>query len=246
MKKHWLRGMLVGMSMVLLATLAACGPSEAVEPTPTPTPPPPPPADTPIPPTPTATTRPTDTPVPPTPEPAATPIPTEAQVELPTTPSQAVVGADPDMTYKVEIATFELLDFDESELPVPPGTVEAHWYTSGGRYVVAFVGLDLAATGPLCPGSSILTDQGFEFVSNAPTEEGACEGFANLTADPEVGPTVCQGTVLYVTAIPSDKQGALFGSIEALADDGAAIIGLTSTTESSADIPEIELDEFCG
>lgn len=204
------------------------------------------PTSTPIPePTPTATTRPADTPIPPTTEPTVAPTTAAAAKELPATSSKAVLGADPQMTYKVDMATSQQLDFDESELPVPPGSVEAHWYTSGGRYVVAYVGLDLSATGPLCPGNSILTDQGFEFVSNAPTEERACEGFTTLTADPEVGPLVCQGTVLYVTAIPSDKQGTLFGTIEMLADDGAALIGLTSTAESSPDIPEIDLDEFC-
>jgi hypothetical protein len=245
MKKHWLGSMLLGVSMaLLLVALAACGPSAAPAPTPTATSPPP--APTPIPPTPTPTARATDTPVAPTPEPTATPTTAPVVVELPTTPSTGVLGADFLMTYKVDLATFEELDFDESELPVPPGTVEAHWYSSGGRYVVAYVGLDLSATGALCPGNSILTDQGFEFISNAPTEEGACEGFPTLTTEPEVGPSVCQGTVLYVTAIPSDKQGTLFGSIEALADDGAAVIGLTSEAETSPDIPEIDLDEFCG
>lgn len=230
--------------VVGFAMVSACAPTSTPIPEPTPTATTRP-TDTPIPPTPTATTRPTDTPIPPTPEPTVTPTTAAAAKELPATPSTAVLGADPQMTYKVDMATSQQLDFDESELPVPPGTVEAHWYTSGGRYVVAYVGLDLSATGPLCPGNSILTDQGFEFVSNAPTEEGACEGFTTLTADPEVGPLVCQGTVLYVTAIPSDKQGTLFGTIEMLADDGAALIGLTSTAESSPDIPEIDLDEFC-
>jgi hypothetical protein len=232
---------------LLLVVSAACGPTGTEPPSPTDTPLPPPPSDTPIPPPPepTATTKPTDTPIAPTPEPSATPTTAAAAPELPTTPSTAVIGDGPLMTYKIDMATFEELEFDESELPVPPGTVEAHWYTSGGRYVVAFVGLDLSASGPLCPGASILTDQGYEFVSNAPTEEGACEGFTTLTADPEVGPRVCQGTVLYVTAIPSDKQGILFASIEANADDGAAVIGLTSEAESSPDIPEIDQDDFC-
>jgi hypothetical protein len=214
MKKHWLGSMLLGVSMaLLLVALAACGPSAAPAPTPTATSPPPAP-----------TPRATDTPVAPTPEPTATPTTAPVVVELPTTPSTGVLGADFLMTYKVDLATFEELDFDESELPVPPGTVEAHWYSSGGRYVVAYVGLDLSATGALCPGNSILTDQGFEFISNAPTEEGACEGFPTLTTEPEVGPSVCQGTVLYVTAV----------------------IGLTSEAETSPDIPEIDLDEFCG
>ena len=83
------------------------------------------------------------------------------------------------------------------------------------------------------------------FVSNVPTEEGACEGFATLTTDPDVGLLVCGDTVLYVTAIPADQQGALFGTIEKLVDGGDALIGLTSTAQSSPDIPEIDLDEFC-
>ena len=101
------------------------------------------------------------------------------------------------------------------------------------------------ASGPLCPGNSIQTDQGFEFVSNAPTEDGACEGFTTISADPLVGPRVCQETVLYVTAIPSDRQGTLFGTLEALADGGTALIGMTSMAETSPDILELDLDAFC-
>lgn len=182
---------------------------------------------------------------PPTMEPTVTPTIAAAAMELPATSVSSVIGGDPQTIYKVDMETFQQLEFDESELPVAPGTVEAHWYTAGGKYVVAYVGLDLSATGPLCPGNSILTDQGFEFVSNAPTEEGACEGLATLTTDPDVGPLVCQETVLYVTAIPSDQQGTLFGTIEKLADDGSALIGLTSEAQSSPDIPEIDLDEVC-
>jgi hypothetical protein len=143
------------------------------------------------------------------------------------------------------MATFGSLAFEESELPAAPGAVTAQWYTSGGRYVVAYVGLDLSETGSLCPGNSILTGAGFSNVSNAPTEEGACEGFTTLTTDPEVGSIVCQGSLLYVTAIPSDQQGMLYGTLEALTGDGA-LIGLTSAVQSSPDIPEINLEEFCG
>ncbi|MFQ5944847.1 MAG: hypothetical protein ACE5NC_01170, partial [Anaerolineae bacterium] len=62
---------------------------------------------------------------------------------------------------------------------------------------------------------------------------------------PLVGPRVCQEIVLYVTAIPSDEEGTLFGTLEALADGGTALIGLTSTAQTSPDIPEIDLDAFC-
>ena len=189
-----------------------------------------------------STPKPTETPIPPTVEPTVT---SSTPKELPHTSTSAVLGVEPNTTYKVDMATFGSLAFEESELPAAPGAVTAQWYTSGGRYVVAYVGLDLSKTGPLCPGNSILTEAGFNNVSNAPTEEGACEGFSTLTTDPEVGPVVCQGSLLYVTAIPSDQQGMLFGTLEALTDDGA-LIGLTSSVQSSPDIPEINLEELCG
>lgn len=90
-----------------------------------------------------------------------------------------------------------------------------------------------------------MTNAGFLHVSNSPTDEGACEGFPTLTDDPEVGPVLCQGSLLYVTAIPSTEQGMLFGTLEALSEDGA-LIGLTSAVESSPDLPVIDLEEFCG
>lgn len=191
---------------------------------------------------PESTPKPTKTSIPPTVEPTAT---SSTPKELPHTSTTALLGVEPNTTYKIDMATFESLAFEESELPAALGAVTAQWYTSAGRYVVAYVGLGLSETGPLCPGNSILTGAGFSNVSNAPTEEGACEGFPTLTTDPEVGPIVCQGSLLYVTAIPSDQQGMLFGTLEALTGDGA-IIGLTSSVQSSPDIPEINLEELCG
>ncbi|MFQ5945055.1 MAG: hypothetical protein ACE5NC_02245, partial [Anaerolineae bacterium] len=187
----------------VLAAVAACTSAPAAAPPPEPTEPPPAVA--------------TDTPEQVTPEPTSTPTTAPVAMQLPETPATASLGTDPQTTYKVQMGTLQPLGFDDSELPAAPGSVEAHWYTSGGRYVVAYVGLDLGESGPTCPGNSILTAQGFEFVSNAPTEEGACEGFTTLSADPLVGPRVCQEIVLYVTAIPSDEEGTLFGTLEALA-----------------------------
>lgn len=192
-------------------------------------------------PEPEATPVPQDTPIPPTPEPTLPPEPKG----LPDTPISAVLGVEPNTTYKVELGTFAALSFEESDLPAVPGEVTARWYIAGDRYVVAYAGFDYAEGDFLCPGNSILTGAGFLHVSNAPTEEGACEGFTTLTTDPEVGPIVCQGSLLYVTAIPSDQQGMLFGTLEALSEDGA-LIGLTSAVESSLDIPLIDLEEFCG
>ena len=199
--------------------------------------------------TPAATTEPeqdaapvpSDTPIPPTPEPTLPPEPKK----LPDTPSSALLGVEPNTTYKVELGTFAALPFEESDLPAAPGAVTAQWYIAGDRYVVAYEGLEYSEGDSLCPGNSILTAAGFLHVSNAPTDEGACEGFPTLTSDPDVGPVVCQGSLLYVTAIPSTEQGMLFGTLEALSEDGA-LIGLTSAVESSPDIPVIDLAEFCG
>jgi hypothetical protein len=183
---------------------------------------------------------PTDTPVPPTEEP--TPVPPKA---LPDTPVSAVLGTEAGSTYKVDLPSFAAMTFEDADLPAVPGSVTAQWYVASDRYVVAYAGLDLAESGAVCPGNSILTGAGFQHVSNAPTEEGACEGFPTLTTDPEVGPVVCQGAVVYVTAIPSDLQGTLFGTPEALTEEGD-LVGLTSTVQSVPDMPVLDLVEFCG
>ncbi len=184
---------------------------------------------------------PMDSPVPPTPEPTMTP----ESKQLPDTPVTALLGTEPNTTYKVDLTTFGPLTLEEGDLPAEPGQVEARWYKADDRYVVAYVGVNYAAGDFLCPGNSILTSGGFLYVSNAPTDEGACEGFPTLTADPEVGPILCQGELLYVTAIPSTEQGMLYGTLEALTEEGD-LVGLTSSVQSSTDIPEIDLEEFCG
>lgn len=118
--------------------------------------------------------------------------------------------------------------------------IDALWYQSLGRYVVYYAGLSLETAGPLCPGNSIKTESGFEYVSNAPTEEGACTGAPNLAKDP-AGVKVCDGKVLYLTEIPVDAEGTLYGSIEVYREDGS-IVGETSQTPAdAAAAPEIEL-----
>lgn len=184
--------------------------------------------------------EPVDTPVPPTPEPTATPEPKL----LPDTPVTAMLGTEPDTTYKVDLPSFAPMTIEEGDLPADPGQVQARWYKAGERYVVAYAGLAYEEGDFLCPGNSILTASGFLHVSNAPTDEGACAGFPTLTADPEVGPVVCKGELLYVTAIPSSLQGLLFGTLEALSEEGD-LVGLTSSVQSSEEIPEIDLEAFC-
>jgi hypothetical protein len=126
----------------------------------------------------------------------------------------------------------------EDELPVPLDTVEAHWYRADGVYVIAFGGLDLEESGPLCPGSSIQTESGFEHVTNSPTDEGACEGAENLAA-PDEGVQRCGPLVLYITEIPEDTEGDLFASVERYEENGT-IVGATGVVEANmAKAPEI-------
>ena len=159
---------------------------------------------------------------------------------LPASPVGAILGDTPANTYKADLATGPL-PFEDSELPAPPGEVAVSWYAYNGRYVAAFVGLE--TTEELCPGASILTQSGFEFVSNAPTT-GTCEGFPTLTADPIVEARVCHEVLFYVTLIPSDRTGTLFGTLEALAEPGI-VVGLTSQSDSTAGAPDLDLEGFC-
>lgn len=129
----------------------------------------------------------------------------------------------------------------DDELPVASGAVVARWYQSGGKYVVHYQGLSLAESGPLCPGNSISTDSGFLHISNAPTEAGACTGATTLVPPP-TGVKLCGELVLYLTDIPADLAGELFGTIEIYLADGT-IIGLTSmATADAAAAPEIDLN----
>ena len=191
-----------------------------------------------------ATEKPANTPLPPTPEPIATATKEPEPVMLPVSMVSAPLGEGELNQYKVELPGFMPIDFEEGDLPAPPGMVTANWFTSGGFYVVAYFGLDLEASGPLCPGNSILSGGNFQHISNAPTEDGACEGFPTLTDDPDVGPMDCHGTLFYRTAIPSDLQGTLFGTLEMLDEDGN-LAGITSQAESTTEMLEIDLATTC-
>ena len=187
-----------------------------------------------------ATDKPAATDVPPTPEPTAT----EEMVMLPVSMVAAPLGEGEFNAYKVVLPSFMPMDFEESELPAAPGMVTANWFTSGGYYVVAYYGLDLEVNDVLCPGNSIMSGGTWLHITNAPTAEGACEGFPTLTEDPDVGPVDCHGVLFYRTAIPSDLQGTLYGTLEMLDADGN-LVGITSQAESTAEMLEIDLAATC-
>lgn len=129
--------------------------------------------------------------------------------------------------------------YDPAVMGFAVGEVEAQWYQADGFYVVVYAGLDLEQTGPLCPGNSIQTAAGFEYVSNAPTDGADCSSFPTLSADPDVGALVCEGVLSYRTAIPATAQGNLFGTIERPVEGG--IMGITGIASTTAGVPEIDL-----
>lgn len=129
--------------------------------------------------------------------------------------------------------------YDPAVMGFAAGDVEAQWYQADGFYVVVYAGLDLDATGPFCPGNSIQTAAGFEFISNAPTEGADCSTFPTISSDPAVGALVCDGVVSYRTAIPATTEGVLYGTLERPVEGG--IMGITGIVPTSAGVPEIDI-----
>ena len=160
--------------------------------------------------------------------------------DRPATPVSAVMGSVPAAeTYVAFVAG----EYDAAVMGVEPGTATAEWFRAGGFYVVFFSGVDTAATGPTCPGASIRTSTGFEFVSNAPTGGADCSGFVTLVDEPAVRALECGDSLAYRTAIPDNGVGTLFGTLEKPFGEG--IMGITSLSDTQAgDIPEVDISIF--
>jgi hypothetical protein len=128
----------------------------------------------------------------------------------------------------------------ESELPAPPNSVVALWYETDDTWVTIFKGLD--ADAPLCPGTSLQTVSGtFNYVSNSPTEEGACQRIqpSGIAKAPQ-GVRVCDGVAFYLTRIPVDEPGSLWASFQTTKD--GASVGLTGAVKPGGTPPEIDPD----
>ena len=129
---------------------------------------------------------------------------------------------------------------DVAKLPAAPGTVEARWYRTADGYAVVYAGLDAAVDA--CPGNSALTANGFEFVSNAPLPNGACDTFPTLIENTDAqGVRTCNGVVAYLTLIPAETTGTFFASIEK-PDPDVIGVGLTTAVEISdpSILPEVD------
>jgi hypothetical protein len=130
---------------------------------------------------------------------------------------------------------------DPALLPAEVGAVEARWYRSGATYTIAYVGLDPAVDA--CPGNSILTATGFEFVSNAELPGAACPDFpTRIESDATQGVEVCDGVVFYRTLIPVESTGQVFASVERPVPDvgGVGITGAGAIDDPSS-VPELDL-----
>ena len=129
---------------------------------------------------------------------------------------------------------------DPALVPAEPGTVEALWYRAGAVYAVVFAGLDAGVAA--CPGNSVLTAGGFEFVSNAELPNASCPDFPTLIeSNAGQGVQLCDGQVGYLTLIPSDTTGTLFASVEAPGPGGGGA-GITSSVDvpDPSALPEID------
>ena len=124
----------------------------------------------------------------------------------------------------------------------PEGSVEAHWYQWDGLYVVLYRGFDASSGDPICAGNSTLeTDGRFEYISNSPHEGTVaeiCEDVPKL-ADAPSGVYACGALLYYLTEIPTETVGTLFGTLEIVR--GGVGDGQSSIAESNiAATPEFE------
>ena len=125
----------------------------------------------------------------------------------------------------------------------PDGSVAAHWYQWDGMYVVLYRGFDASSGAPICAGNSIFDPaaQTWVNISNAPHEgtiEEICDGVPKL-ADPPSGVQACGTLLYYLTEIPTETAGTLFGTLEIVKGGGAD--GQTSQAQSDISAtPEFE------
>lgn len=131
---------------------------------------------------------------------------------------------------------------DGGEALFPSGSVEAHWYQSGGYYLVVYRGYDASAGQPMCPGNSIYDGAAWVNVTNSPinaTVDEVCSA-APTIAEAPMGAYACGPLLYYLTAIPVVTEGYLYGTLEiATAEE---VSGHTSQVlTNAAGTPEFEV-----
>lgn len=156
-----------------------------------------------------------------------------------TAPPTTVPGASGTQVAETPIVAL-LQPYNDGGAALLSGPVEAHWYQWEGLYVVLYRGIDAETATALCPGNSIdVEGSGFLHVSNSPfaaTADEVCVD-APALATGESGVRACGSLLYYITEIPIDAEGVLYGTIEV--NDGSGFVGLTSqVTADIARTPE--------
>jgi hypothetical protein len=131
-----------------------------------------------------------------------------------------------------------------AELGFDPAGIEMHWYrdAGAGRWIVVFVGLDLDATGPLCPTSSFFGDgaQGSSAFGTSATPGADCSPAPTGLIDSTVGGvSVCEGLVSLLTIVPTGAPGTLFGGLE-LYPDGGTFYGVGGSVAADESAPAVD------
>ncbi len=128
------------------------------------------------------------------------------------------------------------------DLPFELGSIDVHWYKTDAFVVAVYDGLDPNSTEYLCPGNSILTNAGFEHVSNAAVPGADCSNsFGTIDSVPGVsGGQLCNGLVSYITMIPAGTDGELFGTVEIYPPSGRFVGATGTVVVTGADLPDID------
>lgn len=131
----------------------------------------------------------------------------------------------------------------------PAGSVEAHWYQWEGLFVVLYRGFDATDGSSICAGNSVLVPgEGFARITNSPHNGGVdeiCVGAAKIAEAP-AGVYACDSLLYYVTEIPTDSEGTLWGTLEIGDGEWAGHtsetpIDVASTPEFDPGLPAYEL-----
>ena len=182
-------------------------------------------------PEPTTTAAPAPTTTQPAPTTTAAPEPTTTAAPAATVvPSTPVVGL--------------LAPYNDGGAALFPGPIEAHWYQWGGLYVVLYRGWDAADGTEICAGNSILPPSGppWIHVTNSVhlgSADEICIDTAKIAEAPS-GVYACGSLLYYLTEIPVEEEGSLFGTLEVGLGGG---VWNGHTSEAPADLantPEFE------
>jgi hypothetical protein len=136
-------------------------------------------------------------------------------------------------------ASAEQLGFD-------PDSITVHWFRGSSTYVAVYRGLDAGASTYLCPGNSIRQADGWVHISNAAAPGSDCsaaEAFGATVIGSVAGVSgvqACDGVLSYITTIPNDQDGELFGTVEVFPPDGVFFGASGSIPVVAADVPEID------